>query len=560
MTQCVGMTIIQELVALGITEFCISPGSRSTPLTQAVALNPKARKYIFIDERSSAFFALGLAKATGRPAVVITTSGTAISNGFPALIEASESGIPIVFISSDRPPELRHSGSNQTIDQVKLFSDKVRYFVDISPSKDYPNSVRSNICEAIYHSYKSDNKGPVHINIMFREPFSEPSKVVQQSRPFIKWESPTRHFSSEQTNFIATHLNKAKSPLLIIGNIEDPNERKSALTVANDLCWPTFCDVSSGISLFDIKNKITAFYLISQIDSLKPLLEFDFVLHIGGNTVVKDIGSRLTTLHYLHIDSRPKQHQPMNSPFIRFNIPISALLNITAKSKKIINTVHNDLSKKSEQCSKKLEEGRFLSEFSSISMLLSHLTNKNFLYISNSLPIRIVNRLHCKNSTETASNRGASGIDGTISSALGWITGKKYSFPNGKGVLLIGDLSFWHELGSLLHYQQEDLLIVLINNGGGGIFHFLPIAQQESLLTKYFATHHDHQFSKIAEQMGCEVAQVHTLEELEKAINMLLPKNNLRLIEVVLSPKAAVEHNSKYKNLLEKLLKPLVPQ
>ena len=257
MTKCMGSTIIEELISLGITDFCISPGSRSTPLTQALALSSHAKKYVFIDERSSAFFALGLGKATGKAAVMITTSGTAVSNGFPALIEASQSGVPILFISSDRPPELRYSGANQTIDQVKLFSDKVRYFADISPSKSNPNSVRSIVSEAIYHCSKSENKGPAHINVMFREPFSDPLPPNEDSEALVIWEEPQRGLSSKQIDFISENVNKARNPLLIIGNIEDPIERKAALTLANKLCWPTICDVSSGLSLFDIKHKIS---------------------------------------------------------------------------------------------------------------------------------------------------------------------------------------------------------------------------------------------------------------------------------------------------------------
>ncbi|MBM76001.1 MAG: 2-succinyl-5-enolpyruvyl-6-hydroxy-3-cyclohexene-1-carboxylic-acid synthase [Proteobacteria bacterium] len=559
MNTCLGSLIIEELVSLGVTDFCISPGSRSTPLTQAIALNPKTKKYIFIDERSSAFFALGLSKATGRATAIVTTSGTAISNGFPALIEASESCVPLLFISSDRPPELRRSGANQTIDQVKLFSDKVRFFADISPdvNHNYPNTIRSTLSEAIYHSSKAENKGPVHLNIMFREPFSHPKKSVFSSdTPFLLWEEPQRKLSLKQRAFLIQLLSKAQNPLLIIGNIQENEEQNAALNIAHQLNWPTIVDVSSGMSLFKIKNKISAFHLISEIDSVKHLLNFDLVLHLGGNTVIKNIHQRFKFKQYIQIDLRTKQHQPISSKMTRFSINISALTEITFSPLK--NTPIKEVIKISEQCSKKINTLGIFSDFSVVSLLLSHLKPNHLLFISNSLPIRIVNRLHCNSSTKTTSNRGASGIDGTVSSALGWITGTKYHSPDKKGVLLIGDLSFWHELGALLHYQNEDLLIILLNNGGGGIFHFLPIAKQSSLLTKYFATHHQHSFYKIAESMGCEAIQVHSESEFEEALQKLLPQNNLRLIEIITAPQNSVDHNESYKLLLQQHLDALV--
>jgi len=395
---------------------------------------------------------------------------------------------------------------------------------------------------------------------MFREPFSPPSASTEISEPLLIWEKPTRGLSSTQRSFVSQHINEAEAPLLIIGNIEDPDERTAALEIAKKLSWPTICDVSSGLSLFNIENKISAFHLLSQLESIKPLLSFDFVLHIGGNTVIKNIGAQLKYTQYLQVDPRPKQHQPMIAQMIRFNLPIAALKNISTPLKILSNNIHTSLSKISKHCSELVKEQDKLSEFSSMSLLLSLLTSNHILFVSNSLPIRVLNRLHYNISAETASNRGASGIDGTISSALGWITGKKYTHPEQKGILVIGDLSFWHELGSLLHYQNEDLLIILINNGGGGIFHFLPIAQEKSLLTKYFATHHTQHFSQIAEKMGCEALQVSSEAELKEALITFLPQNNLRLIEIIVDPKTTVDHNNKYKILLEKHINSLVSE
>nr|MBA3389279.1 2-succinyl-5-enolpyruvyl-6-hydroxy-3-cyclohexene-1-carboxylic-acid synthase [Rubrobacter sp.] len=164
--------IVEELVRSGIDFFCVAPGSRSTPLVAALAENPKARSLVHFDERGTAFAALGYARATGRPAVWITTSGTAVANGLPAVVEASVDGVPMILLTADRPPELRQTGANQTVDQPDIFGDFVRWRFDL-PAPDLsvdPAMVLTTVDQAAYRAVRAP-RGPVHLNLMFREPF-----------------------------------------------------------------------------------------------------------------------------------------------------------------------------------------------------------------------------------------------------------------------------------------------------------------------------------------------------------------------------------------------------
>ena len=177
LNECWGKWIIEELIRCGVHIFCISPGSRSTPLTAAACRHPAAQTKLFIDERASAYFALGFSKTTQSPSVLICTSGTAAANYLPAITEASVEHIPLIIMTADRPPELQQTGANQSIDQNRLFGNHVRWFFDLgSPTMDFPfNALLSNVDHAVLSS-KHPLPGPVHLNLPFREPLlAEPS-------------------------------------------------------------------------------------------------------------------------------------------------------------------------------------------------------------------------------------------------------------------------------------------------------------------------------------------------------------------------------------------------
>ena len=333
--SCLGTEIIEELVLLGVTHFCISPGSRSTPLTQAIALHPDAQSYIFIDERSASFFALGIGKATGTAAAVITTSGTAISNGFPALIEADQSSIRLLFVSADRPPELRSSGSNQTIDQVKLFSDHVRSFLEIAPQcpEIDPTTVEEKVSSTVFKCSHAENKGPVHINILFREPFALPSSIhAARTEPHIAWNTARQRLSHTQELQLKELLFKSQETLLLIGELSSPSDRIAALELAHKLNCTTICDVSSGLSLFPIPNKLPAANILFEHPTLSSVIHFDLVIHLGGNTVAKDLPSKLKYSNYVHIDPRPKTISSTSLSKTRWLAPLRAVSEATSLS------------------------------------------------------------------------------------------------------------------------------------------------------------------------------------------------------------------------------------
>jgi len=294
--------MVEELLRNGVDTFCISPGSRSTPLTLAVARNPKAKSFVHFDERGSAFRALGFASATGRPCAVITTSGTAAANLFPAIIEASKKKLPLIILTADRPPELRFTGAHQTIDQVKMYGNYVRWHCDLPcPTTDIPAEfVLTTIDQAVSRATGNPG-GPVHINCMYREPLA-PIKTRSKWVPYIKtirkWEKSfavyTEYVSHKPVlgksdiDHIISKIRKIKSGIIVVGKLKNLAEQRGILKLAEKLHWPVFADISSGLRLGNThKNIIHYFDQILLSDQFKKNHQPDGILHLGGRITSK---------------------------------------------------------------------------------------------------------------------------------------------------------------------------------------------------------------------------------------------------------------------------------
>ena len=255
-----GYLLVEELVRNHVTQFLISPGSRSTPLTIAAAENPGAEKKVCLDERGAAFSALGYGRATGRSAALICTSGTAAANYYPALIEARQSQIPMIVLTSDRPPELQDSGANQTIDQSKMYQDYPVWFFELPcPALSIePEMVLTTIDQAVYRSLYPV-PGPVHLNIKFREPLEPSSKPFPASYrgqikkwqksgiPYTAYNKPVLHSEEPELNQLAHLLNKTQRGILVTGQLPDQKAGKAIRNLAVKLRWPVFADITSGI-------------------------------------------------------------------------------------------------------------------------------------------------------------------------------------------------------------------------------------------------------------------------------------------------------------------------
>ena len=298
--------LIEELIRCGCDQFVVAPGSRSTPLAGAVAENPKARYVVTFDERSAGFFALGYAKARGFPAAIITTSGTAVANLMPAVVEAAYARVPLIILSADRPWELRDVEANQTINQSNFFGLFTRWFFELPCSDDRisPRMILSTANYAVYRS-RFPMAGPVHINYLLREPlapveqnyksdFSSLKNWHSSSEPFTRYDNPIKEPSAHMLGHIAEIIKNAQSGLVIIGAVKNKSTQKSLMNLAEILNWPLCVDIASGLQ----QNKASFIIKHGHHALLKPLAEgqiFDVILQIGGRLISKTVEQLLNT-------------------------------------------------------------------------------------------------------------------------------------------------------------------------------------------------------------------------------------------------------------------------
>ncbi len=516
-----GQQIIEELIRLGICHFCIAPGSRSTPLVAAIARHPKAHSHIFIDERSAAFFALGLSKYTHTPAAMVTTSGTAITHAYPAIIEAEAQNIPLLLISADRPPELRDSGANQTIDQTKLFSNHVRFFFDLPcPTPHFPPT---HLLSLIDHAVSRTHDGPVHLNCMFRKPLlpdANTAELWNDDGPYcnIQIESATTSWKAP----------RHKRALLIIGMLSDPIDQENALLIAQNAQCPVLCDASSGIRLHNISNSLRPIDSILAYDTLHSFLKPDLVIHLGGSFVSKNLP--------LWMESQKDCSFVQINPTLKRTHTNSGT-QIIAKIPKSIGTVTHSIDSKTLQQAIEnrittLCHNRF-SEPNIIRTCTRSLPEKASIFLSNSMPIRDFNRFsQTKHSwIRSGINRGASGIDGVLATAAGWT----YASQN-PAILVIGDVAAAHDIGSFLQIAQRSssipLLVCIINNGGGGIFSFLPISEEKDIFETHFATAHQTDFSPIMESMGITSTTITDIQTLHNNLLLFFKNPTFSILEL----------------------------
>ncbi|MBS0620421.1 MAG: 2-succinyl-5-enolpyruvyl-6-hydroxy-3-cyclohexene-1-carboxylic-acid synthase [Verrucomicrobia bacterium] len=499
--------IIDTLVQLGVTHFCFAPGSRSTPLVLALAEHPKASRLSHFDERGLGFYALGVAKAKRAPVALIVTSGTAVANLLPAVMEASLDRIPLILLTADRPPELRACGANQTCDQVKLFGAYVRFEIDLDPA--VPERYLSALLSQAVSMASYPPKGPVHINCMFREPFDRGKQVEilavevippeMRSQPSILSEWKERLAIQERGVILV-----GSSPHLPVQEI---------FSLAETLQWPIFADILSPIrSEPDHPTRITHFDPILKSD---PSLTASALIQFGNRFVSKTLGEwiqKQSLDFYLHVTDHPDLQDPLHRITHRIYAHTSSLI----PDSKPMDTWLSFWKEKDlaiqEGLERFFEERSDLSEPSLVRSIARQITSEWALFLGNSMPIRDANQFFNpqKGCGPIFGNRGASGIDGNIATAVGIANGcKRPTFA------LIGDQTFLHDLNSLALLKKAEFPVVLcvVNNGGGGIFSFLPIAKQTEHFEELFAASHNLSFKSAAELFGLPYYHPESIED-----------------------------------------------
>ncbi|MBS1254294.1 MAG: 2-succinyl-5-enolpyruvyl-6-hydroxy-3-cyclohexene-1-carboxylate synthase [Deltaproteobacteria bacterium] len=551
---CWGEWIVEELVRHGTRCFCISPGSRSTPLTSAVANNPKAKAVIFFDERAAGYYALGHARATGIPAVLICTSGTAAANYLPAVVEASVEQIPLLLMTADRPPELQETGANQAVNQTHLFGTHVRWFFD--PGCPGPEFTAETLLASIDHAISKTHlpmSGPVHLNFPFREPFFENTdngnileyKLIAGKKPFVRYSAPRKTLPEEVIQDLLG--NRPESGILSIGRV--PKDSHDSLRMlAAKLDWPVFADITSGLRLGEnCPNRITYYDQLLHDELTTSSWEIEAIWHIGFPPTSKRWLSRWEqkpALQMVWIADHAERHDQSQQFRWKIETEIEEFCNLAVNGLKLEENNSRKSNKEkwlyaSDAAEKLIDEHLYsnveknaINEFGLVRRLTEIIPGSFAFFIGNSLPVRAVNMFGSGKGAEvaTALNRGASGIDGLIASACGFASGL-----NRPVVLLIGDLSAIHDLNSfkLLTETVVPVLLVIINNQGGGIFSFLPISQQKKMFETYYGTPHNLNFSSISAMFDLEYHKPESIKAFEEVFLKASQNNKSAVIEVI---------------------------
>ncbi len=553
MNQLWGYLIIEELVRNGVDYFVISPGSRSTPLTATVAQHPQAQKIVCLDERAAAFHALGYARATGNPAVLICTSGSAAANYLPAVIEAAIDHIPLIILSADRPPELRQTGANQTIDQVNLYGSYPKWQFDLScPTAEIsPNLVLTTIDLAVSKSRQAPG-GVVHLNCMFREPFGSMDAPVEIPASLAKWKEGrsayTRYADKltiptpEEIESLIEIIQSTVKGVLVIGQLKSTVEIQAVVELAIRLNWAVFADIQSGLRLrTDLPNLIHYFDRLLLTDTSVELEQIDSIVQIGTRIVssrwLKWI-DKYPPQNYILIVNDGERHDPSHLVSLRIESDITYLCQqlphlpaaewvqkIRSASDRISVTAATFLK------TTKLTEPLIARTISEL------IPRQHGLWVSNSMPIRDLDmygvavnfQLSTFNCLRIGANRGTSGIEGAIASATGFAVGLQAPVT-----AIVGDLSSLHDLNSfaLLQRNVQPVIVVIINNDGGGIFSFLPIAKSTEIFDTYFGTPHGVNFSHAAAMFGLDYYHPQTSDELIRDYQRALVDRRSAIIEV----------------------------
>ncbi len=571
-----GALCVEVLARLGLRHAVIAPGSRSAPLTFAFSRHRDIETLPVLDERSASFFALGLARKIHRPVAVVCTSGTAAANFYPAIIEARESQIPLIVMTADRPPELRHCHSGQSIDQQKIFGTYPNIQIELStPSLE--TARLKYLRQTLVHCWERcrfPTPGPVHLNFPFREPLAPIEEegplafpheldllsLINNIEPLC---DSKMTINPTLENGISEKMESFRQGLIIVGPNQPENPEKFSSDIgiiAKRLGWPTLADGLSPLRNYANSNPylITHYHYTLSHPDLRHGLRPSTVLSIGPLPSSKILRSWLEKFNartwvldqsYDNVDALHRDATPL-----RMSVAALAqtLQDRSPRSTGFCNNWIAAEKKISRILNKELKKCKFPFE-GKIAWVMSKIMPRGTpLFIANSMPVRDVEYFWTANNRQVQPffNRGANGIDGTLSTALG------IAHANKKAVLLTGDLALLHDTNGFLTNSQfkGHLTIVLINNSGGGIFEQLPIAKFNPPFEEYFATPQDINFKKLAEVYKVSHFRVKNLDQLRDKLRKL-PSSGLRILEVITNRKKDTRYLSELSEIVAKQIK-----
>jgi 2-succinyl-5-enolpyruvyl-6-hydroxy-3-cyclohexene-1-carboxylate synthase len=565
--------LVDELARAGLEHVCICPGSRSTPLAIAAAQHPALRCWSQIDERSAAFFALGIAKATRTTSALICTSGTAAANFYPAVIEANYAHVPLVVLTADRPPELREWGAGQTIDQVRLYGSHVRWFAEAAVPVAGPQPLRYARelgCRAVAEA-SGPPAGPVHLNLPFRDPLGpihvpadasvEPASTdVARSRgrsyTRVSRSAPPPE-SAEVERLVQVALRCTRGvitcgPMDVEGDLCD-----GLVELATRLGWPVLADPTSQLRSGAHTERAPILAnsdLFLRDERLADALAPEVVLHFGGSPTSRSLRSwleRHRPEEFILIDPAASWSDPDHLASELLQVDPLALCD--ALNRRISNPARGrgdwlQAFLRAEHCTTGILEDLVAAEEEileprAIRELAAAIPDDAILYVSNSMPVRDLDSFLpiSRRLLRILANRGANGIDGMIASGLGAAASQRQPV-----VLLTGDLAFLHDIGALLMARRHDvnLTIVVFDNDGGGIFSLLPVAEQidPEIFETHFRTPHGTDLEPVARAFGAAFARVTSWEHFRAAIKDGLGASGVSVVELPIDRDRSVAH------------------
>ncbi|MDX1670723.1 MAG: 2-succinyl-5-enolpyruvyl-6-hydroxy-3-cyclohexene-1-carboxylic-acid synthase [Balneolaceae bacterium] len=543
---------IRELHRCGLRHVILSPGSRSSPLTLASAVHKGMHDHVTLDERSAAFTALGIGKSSGKPALLICTSGTAAANYHPAVIEARKSGVAMIVATADRPPMHREIGTSQSIDQLKLYGDYPVLFHEVGePVADSADFRRLGLLADQAFTVSIARNGPVHLNFPFRKPLEPDPHFVEtikndidlsldneqiQHTELYRDRSPMKLFPS-----VHERLEKSDRALVIAGPLNPFENEQAPLQLAEHIGAPLLAD--PGIAALS-ENRIAGYDNLLQDKSFIKDNPPDLILRFGRQPVSKIVNHLLENsdavqIHFSSLDewqdytfSTDIRVEWNNRPIDLDTIPRAnntEWLKIWAeRSDSFVNAREKMLAD-----TDKLTDGHV---FHTISTQVPGHWN---LFLSNSFPVRDYPLFGSPGGQPVYVNRGASGIDGITSMAIG------ATIDSGQpGLLFIGDLAFLHDANALLNHDKlkAPLVVVILNNRGGTIFRMLPIAEHQAYFRKYFETPQNADIKKLSEAHGLQYHRIERKPQLgDINLDSFRKVPGIHIIECRTDPDASME-------------------
>ena len=562
--------LIDELARAGVKHFCLCPGSRSTPLAVSAARHPALRVWTLVDERSAGFFALGIAKTARVPTALLSTSGTAAANFLPAVVEARHGRVPLIVLTADRPRTLRDCAAPQTIDQVRLYGAHAKWFVDLARPEGTDDTLRyfrTIACQAVAATL-DDPAGPVHLNVPLAEPLvpvDAPEELVPSSeraapawqgraagRPYTVTSRSPRAPDPAIVERLASDLSGVSRGVIVCGPHDDPLLPGAVCRLASLLGYPILADPLSLVRCgsHDRSLVIDCYDALLRIDDLAAPLAPDVIVRLGGVPASKPLMGYLQRhgeAHQVVVDGSVDWRDPTRLASDTFHAdprlwcealarlvpqaagdgraPRPGRMSSWASHWVHVNAVAREAIQERLDALDELFEGRVFAELPTL------LPDGSILYVGNSMPVRDLDTFFpgTTRTVRVLGNRGASGIDGLVSSALG-----AAATGSGPVVLVLGDLAFYHDLNGLLAAKLHRLhaTIVLLNNDGGGIFSFLPQAAYPDHFEMLFGTPTGLDFATAAALYGAAFRRAETWPAFREGVREGLASDQVAVVEI----------------------------